>query len=142
MLKVFVLVACVAFASAFSPAAAPSRVASSNIQMSRFDGKVWTMDAKITIMGEWDPEETRGYNNFNAFERDDQGNCCDANGKFPGEGNYKDPKRPDTNWESMTRDRETMVKVNADPKMAIKGKKGNWKRGWDKTLGMIPAEQL
>jgi len=42
----------------------------------------------------------------------------------------------------MTRDRETMVKVNADPKMAIKGKKGNWKRGWDKTLGMIPAEQL
>lgn len=77
----------------------------------------------------------------NPFERDDQGNCCDPNGKFPGEGAYGDPKRPDTNFATMTKDRESMKAINADPRMLIKGKPGNWKFKWDEGLGMIPADQ-
>jgi len=77
----------------------------------------------------------------NPFERDDQGNCCDPNGKFPGEGSYGDPMRPDTNFAQMTKDRETMKIINADERMKIKGKPGNWKFGWDKGLGMVPPNQ-
>jgi len=87
---------------------------------------------------EWDPEAKRDYDNFNPFERDSNGNCCDTNGKFPGEGNYQDPMRPNADWESMQRDRAEMEIINADPRMAIKGKPGNWKYGWDKGLGIIP----
>jgi len=46
--------------------------------------------------------------------------------------------RPNADWESMQRDRAEMEIINADPRMAIKGKPGNWKYGWDKGLGIIP----
>lgn len=45
--------------------------------------------------------------------------------------------RPEANWETMQRDRAIMDEINKDPRMAIKGKPGNWKYGWDKDLGMI-----
>ena len=65
MLRVFVLSALVAFASAYSTAPIRSRVASSKVEMmSRFEGKIWTMEAKVAILDEWKPDEPRGYNNL------------------------------------------------------------------------------
>ena len=99
------------------------------------------MSARATkkeILAEWDPEAPRTYDNFNPFERDDVGNACDTNGKFPGETAYKDPIRPTTSFAQMQEDRETMEEIKKDPKMAIKGKPGNWKFGWDKGLGSVP----
>jgi hypothetical protein len=66
MLRVFLVSALVAFASAYSTAPIrSSRVASSKVEMmSRFEGKIWTMEAKMTILDEWNPEEARGYNNL------------------------------------------------------------------------------
>lgn len=84
------------------------------------------------------PSQTRGYDNFNPFERDSVGNACDPNGKFPGETAYKDPKRADTNFAQMQADRVTMEEIKKDPKMSITGKPGNWKFGWDKGLGVAP----
>merc|ERR1711988_1379184 len=95
----------------------------------------WDMDAKMAIFNEWNPDAARTYDNFNPFERDSNGNCCDTNGKFPGDGGYADPVRPETNWEAMQRDRAFMDELNKNPKMAIAGKPGNWKAGWDAGLG-------
>merc|ERR1712094_59239 len=108
------------------------------LMMSRFTGWTWTLAAKQAILEEWDPEEKRGYDNFNPFERDDQGNACDTNGKFPGETAYKDPIRADTSFAQMQADRETMEEIKKDPKMSITGKPGNWKFGWDDGLGAVP----
>jgi len=113
-------------------------VAASKVGMSRFTGKIWDLDAKITLLAEWDPEETRGYDNFNPFERDSVGNACDTNGKFPGETAYKDPTRPDVSFAQMQIDRERMTEIMKDPKMSITGKPGNWVTGWDKGLGQVP----
>ena len=110
----------------------------SKVEMSRFTGKVWDIEAKKAILEEWDPEEKRGYDNFNPFERDSVGNACDTNGKFPGETAYKDPIRADTSFAQMQADRAAMEVINADPKMKITGKPGNWKFGWDEGLGSVP----
>ncbi len=66
MLRVFLVSALVAFASAYSTAPIrSSRVASSKVEMmSRFEGKIWTMEAKLAILDEWKPDEPRGYNNL------------------------------------------------------------------------------
>ena len=63
--------------------------------------QIWDIEAKKAILEEWDPEEKRGYDNFNPFERDSVGNACDTNGKFPGETAYKDPIRADTSFAQM-----------------------------------------
>jgi len=106
--------------------------------MSKYTGCVWDMDAKMDIFNQWNPDAPRDYDNFNPFERDDNGNCCDTNGKFPGEVAYKDPQRPDTSFAIMQADRVVMEKINADPRMAITGKPGNWKFGWADGLGGVP----
>merc|ERR1712094_117109 len=93
-------------------------------------------------LAEWDPEAQRTYDNFNPFERDSVGNACDTNGKFPGETAYKDPIRPDVNFAQMQADRETMAEIMKDPKTQLTGKPGNWKTGWDKTLGQVPRLPL
>ena len=118
--------------------ASVTRSAVSKIEMSRFTGQVWDIPAKQAIFAEWDPEAQRTYDNFNPFERDDVGNACDTNGKFPGETAYKDPTRPDVNFAQMQADRVTMEEIMSDPKATLKGKPGNWKTGWDKTLGQVP----
>ena len=115
-----------------------TQLRASKVQMSRFTGQIWDLDAKKAILAEWDPEESRGYDNFNPFERDSVGNACDTNGKFPGETAYKDPKRADTSFAQMQADRETMEEIKKDPKMSITGKPGNWKFGWDDGLGAVP----
>merc|ERR1719195_1908151 len=92
-----------------------TQLRASKVQMSRFTGQIWDLDAKKAILSEWDPEAPRGYDNVNPFERDSVGNACDTNGKFPGETAYKDPKRADTSLAQMQADRETAYK---DPKRA------------------------
>merc|ERR1719502_2655051 len=97
-----------------------TQLRASKVQMSRFTGQIWDMDAKQAILEEWDPEAPRTYDNCNPF---------DTNGKFPGETAYKDPQRPDTNFAQMQKDRELMEEIKKDPKMSITGKPGNWKFG-------------
>merc|ERR1719204_2157258 len=115
-----------------------TQLRASKVQMSRFTGQIWDLDAKKAILSEWDLEAPRGYDNFNPFERDSVGNACDTNGKVPGETAYKDPIRADTSFAQMQADRAAMEVINADPKMKITGKPGNWKFGWDEGLGSVP----
>merc|ERR1719231_2001656 len=86
----------------------------------------------------YDPNKPRDYDNFNPFERDDQGNACDPNGKFPGETAYKDPKRPDASWDIMMKERQEMdeiMKIAFSKPGDVPGAPGRWKTGWDKNLG-------
>merc|ERR1711918_234689 len=107
-----------------------------------YTGQCWDMPAKKDILSEWDPEAPRGYDNFNPFERDDVGNACDTNGKFPGETAYKDPMRPTTSFAQMQEGRVTMEEIKKDPKMAIKGKPGNWKFGGTRASARSPKRIL
>lgn len=66
----------------------------------KYDEKLWDMDAKLDIYGAWDPNSPRSTTNFNPFETF-EGNSPDASGYYPGEGRYKDPKRPDVNYTQM-----------------------------------------
>ena len=75
-----------------------------------------TLAAKQAILEEWDPEAPRGYDNFNPFERDDQGNACDTNGKFPGETAYMDPQRPDMNYMKMLAEKKIIEEILEQPK--------------------------
>merc|ERR1719486_1591442 len=115
-----------------------TQLRASKVQMSRFTGQIWDLDAKQAILEEWDPEAPRGYDNFNPFERDDQGNACDTNGKFPGETAYMDPQRPDMNYMKMLAEKKIIEEILEQPKTQIRGKAGNWKSGWDEGLGMVP----
>ncbi|KAJ8612233.1 hypothetical protein CTAYLR_002940 [Chrysophaeum taylorii] len=82
----------------------------------KYDGQLWDLDAKMDIWGAWDPNTPRSETNFNPFERNPDGNACDASGYFPGETNYKDPMRPEMNWAGMMKEKETMAFVEANPK--------------------------
>lgn len=82
----------------------------------KYDGQMWDMDAKMDIWNSWDPNSPRSETNFNPFERNPGGNACDASGYFPGEGKYKDPMRPDMNWDAMLKEKEIMAQVESNPK--------------------------
>merc|ERR1719426_346953 len=111
-------------AVAFAPQSAPK--ASVVVYADgKYDGKLWDMDAKKDVWGEWDPSSPRSETNFNPFERNPDGNGCDCSGYFPGEGKYKDPERPDMNFAKMMEEKEIMEKINADPKNQLTGKPGN-----------------
>ena len=106
--------------------------------ISAFDN-IWGIEAKTDIFNKWDPEKPRDYDNFNPFERNDEGAMCDTNGCFPGQSKgYKSPLRPDQNWAIMQEEAKMMEKLKEDPKYSLSGKPGNWKRSWQDNLGAPP----
>ena len=106
--------------------------------ISAFDN-IWGIEAKTDIFNKWDPEKPRDYDNFNPFERNDEGAMCDTNGCFPGQSKgYKSPLRPDQNWAIMQEEAKMMDKLKEDPKYSLSGKPGNWKRSWQDNLGAPP----
>merc|ERR1719231_1417972 len=98
--------------------------------ISAFDD-VWGIEAKTAIFNAWNPDAPRDYDNFNPFERNDEGAQCDFNGCFPGQSKgYKSPKRPDTSWAIMQEEAAAMEELKKDPKYDTTGKPGNWFRKW------------
>lgn len=63
----------------------------------------------------WDPNSPRTAMNFNPFETF-EGNSPDASGKYPGEGRYKDPVRPDVSFALMQEERKILDDIAANPK--------------------------
>jgi hypothetical protein len=101
---------------------------------------VWGMEAKKRVFDAWDPEKPRDYNNFNPFERNNEGSVCDVNGCFPGQSKgYQSPLRPDQSWEIMQKEQAFMDELKKDPKFQIKGKPGNFNLNWQEKLGRPPA---
>merc|ERR1719247_1617989 len=86
---------------------------------------VWDIEAKTVIYDAWDPESPRDYDNFNPFERNDEGSMCDMNGCFPGQSRgYKSPLRPDQSWEIMQKKRAAMDALKEEAKFNFKGSPG------------------
>merc|ERR1711968_63676 len=101
-------------------AVAPAMMA----DISAYDN-IWGIEAKTAIFNKWDPEKPRDYDNFNPFERNDEGSMCDMNGCFPGQSRgYKSPIRPDQSWEIMQKERAMMDELAKDPKWGLSGKPG------------------
>jgi len=102
--------------AAAAPApAAPAVPESSNPNYGKYDEMEWNMDAKMDVYNSWDPNSPRSPNNFNPFETWD-GNSPDCSGFYPGEGRYKDPKRPDVNFAQMQEERKILEDIAANPK--------------------------
>merc|ERR1719183_3204067 len=111
--------------------AVQSRVAAPQMYDISSYNMIWGFDAKKECFDAWDPEKPRDYENFNPFERNDEGAMCDFNGCFPGQSKgYKSPKRPDTSWAIMQEEAAMMEKLKTDPKFDVSGKPGNWFRKW------------
>jgi len=101
---------------------------------------VWGLEAKKRVFDAWDPEKARDYNNFNPFERNNEGSLCDVNGCFPGQSKgYQSPLRPDQTWEIVQKEDVVMNEIKKDPKFQIKEKPGNFHDHWQKNLGRPPA---
>jgi len=101
---------------------------------------VWGLEAKKRVFDAWDPEKARDYNNFNPFERNNEGSLCDVNGCFPGQSKgYQSPLRPDQTWEIVQKEDVVMDEIKKDPKFQIKEKPGNFHDHWQKNLGRPPA---
>ena len=95
--------------------------------ISAFDN-IWGIEAKMDCFNAWDPEKPRDYDNFNPFERNDEGAMADFNGCFPGQSRgYKSPNRPDVSWAAMQEENAKMEAVKAEPKFNTKGP-GCWTR--------------
>lgn len=102
-------------------------------------GGIWGMDAKMAVYDAWDPEKPRDYNNFNPFERNDEGTMCDSNGCFPGQSRgYKPPNRPDVSWALQQEHNKRMDELKLQAKFNIKGKPGNFSPKWQANLGAVP----
>ena len=114
-----------------SPFPLQSRVAAPQMfDISAWDD-IWGFDAKKACFDAWDPEKPRDYDNFNPFERNDEGAMCDFNGCFPGQSRgYKSPTRPDVSFAKMQEEKAMVDQVIASPKGQSTGKPGNWKRSW------------
>jgi len=92
---------------------------------------VWGLEAKEEVYQKWDPEKPRNFQNFNPFERNDEGQMCDKNGCFPGQDRgYKPPTRPDVSWDIQAKNNARMDVLKTEAKYNIKGKPGNWSKGW------------
>jgi hypothetical protein len=98
-----------------APAAAAPAVSASGLVYGKYDEQLWDMTAKQDVYSSWDPSQPRSPMNFNPFETF-EGNSPDASGFYPGEGRYKDPKRPDVNFASMQAERAILDDVAANPK--------------------------
>jgi len=81
----------------------------------KYDEKLWDMTAKMDVYNAWDPNSPRSPTNFNPFETW-EGNSPDASGFYPGEGRYKDPIRPDMNFQIMMEERAINEERLANPK--------------------------
>ena len=101
-------------AAAAPAAAAPAPAASGNLY-GKYDEQLWDGDAKKDVYAAWDPNSPRSPLNFNPFETWD-GNSPDASGFYPGEGRYKDPARPDVNFQIMMEERAEAEERAANPK--------------------------
>jgi len=102
-------------------------------------GNIWGFDAKKAIYDQWNPDAPRDYNNFNPFERNDEGSMADTNGCFPGQSRgYKSPNRPDQSWAIMQEEKIKMEALGQDPKFQLKGKPGNFSPKWQESLGAPP----
>merc|ERR1719183_930008 len=76
---------------------------------------IWGFAAKKAIYDQWDPEKPRSYDNFNPFERNDEGSMADTNGCFPGQSRgYKSPNRPDQSWDIMQAERAKMDELKTN----------------------------
>ena len=119
-------------------ARAPHTVSPQMADISAFDN-IWGIEAKIAIYDQWDPEKPRDYNNFNPFERNDDGAKADSNGCFPGESRgYQPPNRPDVNFAKMKVEKEMLAELAKDPKWGLKGKAGCYSMKWQDKLGAPP----
>lgn len=106
----------VAAAPAAAPVAAPAAApAASGLSYGKYDEQLWDLPAKLDIYSTFDPNSPRSPQNFNPFETF-EGNSPDASGFYPGEGRYKDPKRPDVSFASMQEERATLDDIMANPK--------------------------
>lgn len=76
---------------------------------------MWDNDAKKDVYAKWDPSQPRSTRNFNPFETFG-GNTPDASGIYPGEMRYKDPIRPDVNFQVMMAERAEAEERAANPK--------------------------
>ena len=105
---------------------------------SKFDG-IWSHEAKMEAYNAWDPEKPRSYDNFNPFERNDEGAMCDFNGCFPGQSRgYKSPNRPDVSWAIMQEEKAKLEELQKSPKWGLKGCKGCYSLKWQESLGAPP----
>ena len=107
--KVATLFAAVASVSAFAPAPqfGMTRTSLNAFEYGKYDEKLWDNDAKKDVYASWDPAAPRSTQNFNPFETF-KGNSPDASGIYPGEPRYKDPMRPDVNFQAMMDERKEM----------------------------------
>ena len=102
--------------------------------ISAFDD-IWGYDAKKMVFDAWDPEKPRNYDNFNPFERNDEGAMCDFNGCFPGQSRgYKSPNRPDVSFGEMQAEKAKVDEIMTSAKGSTTGKPGNWFRKWQDAL--------
>jgi hypothetical protein len=102
--------------------------------------EIWGYEAKKAVYDAWDPEKPRDYDNFNPFERNDEGSMCDTNGCFPGQSRgYQPPNRPDVSWDQQQEHAKKMDALKQEAKFNITGKPGNFSLGWQKNLGATPA---
>ena len=60
----------------------------------KYEGMEFGFPEKKDLWENWDPNSPRSETNFNPFERNTDGNACDASGYFPGEGKYPTPSAP------------------------------------------------
>merc|ERR1719460_1932298 len=128
-----------------APMVRPAVQARAHAQMADISafGDVWGYDAKKSVYDAWDPAKPRDYENFNPFERNDEGAMCDFNGCFPGQSRgYTVFTRPDVSFGKMQEEKAMVDQVLASPKGMISGKPGNWKRSWQDEpvkLGAVPT---
>ena len=79
----------------------------------------------------WSPTAARSADNFNPFEKNEDGNSCDTSGYYPGEGKYSDPIRPDTSYAIMQAEAAIMGEINSLPPKAGQPGVGNY-QGFNK----------
>lgn len=113
-MKITIFAALFGSAAAFVPSAMLKR--STHLGMSKYDGQTWDFDAMLDVYNMWDPNMPRSEDNFNPFEKNKDGNQADPNGYYPGDGKYKDPIRPDTNFEQVMKEQAALKDIRANPK--------------------------
>ena len=103
-------------AAAFAPAARAPVSTVAFAGAGKYEGMEFGFPEKKDLWENWDPNSPRSETNFNPFERNADGNACDASGYFPGEGKYSDPQRPDVDFAAMMAEKTAMAEIEANPK--------------------------